>query len=118
MDGALKRAFRPEFLNRIDDTVIFHQLTKENLRGIVDIQLRDLGRLLSHRRVKIDVTQTAKNQLVELGYEPAFGARPLKRVILKHLQDPLAEAMLKGGYGAGDVVKVDHDGSAFTFVKA
>jgi ATP-dependent Clp protease ATP-binding subunit ClpB len=117
MDGALKQAFRPEFLNRIDDTVIFHQLTKENLRGIVDIQLRDLGRLLSHRRVKIDVTESAKTQLVELGYEPAFGARPLKRVILKHLQDPLAEAMLRGGYGAGDVVKVDHDGAAFTFVK-
>jgi ATP-dependent Clp protease ATP-binding subunit ClpB len=118
VEAALKSSFRPEFLNRIDDTVIFNQLSKEDLRGIVEIQLRGLGRLLSHRRVKIDVSAAAKDQLVELGYEPAFGARPLKRVILKNLQDPLAEAMLKGGYGAGDVVKVDFDGSQFTFDKA
>jgi ATP-dependent Clp protease ATP-binding subunit ClpB len=114
----LHRSFRPEFLNRIDDTVVFDQLTKEDLRGIVDIQLRALAKLLEHRRVRLEVTDKAKDQLVELGYEPAFGARPLKRVILKNLQDPLAEAMLKGGYGPGDTIRVDHDAREFTFAKA
>ncbi|RLB50533.1 MAG: chaperone protein ClpB, partial [Deltaproteobacteria bacterium] len=94
IEGALKRSFRPEFLNRIDDVVIFNQLSKEDLRGIVEIQLRQLGKLLEHRRIKLQVSDAAKDQLVDLGYEPAFGARPLKRVILKHLQDPLAEALL------------------------
>ncbi len=64
------------------------------------------------------MSDAAKAQLVELGYEPAFGARPLKRTILKHLQDPLAEEMLRGGYGAGDTIRVDYDGKDFTFTKA
>ncbi len=116
VQAQLHSHFRPEFLNRIDDVVIFDPLSKTDLRGIVDIQLRGLGKLLADKRVSIDVTAAAKGQLVDLGYEPAFGARPLKRVILKHLQDPLAEAILRGGYGAGDVVVIDvtPDGQ-FTF---
>ncbi|MCC6874899.1 MAG: AAA family ATPase, partial [Sandaracinaceae bacterium] len=117
MQHQLHKAFRPEFLNRIDDVVIFDPLGRDELRGIVDIQLRGLGKLLADRRVRIDVTDAAKDHLVDLGYEPAFGARPLKRVILKHLQDPLAEAMLRGGYGAGDVVVVDKTDGDFTFRK-
>ncbi|MBZ0116931.1 MAG: AAA family ATPase, partial [Sandaracinaceae bacterium] len=117
MQHQLHKAFRPEFLNRIDDVVIFDPLGRDELRGIVDIQLRGLGKLLADRRVRIDVTDAAKDHLVDLGYEPAFGARPLKRVILKHLQDPLAEAMLRGGYGAGDVVVVDKTDGDFTFSK-
>lgn len=117
VDEQLKSHFRPEFLNRIDDTIIFHQLTKENLRGIVEIQLRGLARLLSHRRIALQVSDAAKDQLVELGYEPAFGARPLKRVILKHLQDPLAEEILKGGYEAGQTVRVDVEDGRFTFTQ-
>ncbi len=117
VEAELKTSFRPEFLNRIDDTVIFNQLSKEDLRGIVEIQLAGLAKLLSHRRIEIEVSDAAKDQLVELGYEPAFGARPLKRVILKNLQDPLAEEMLAGGYKNDDRVHVDFDGHEFKFHK-
>jgi len=116
IDTHLFDAFRPEFLNRVDETILFRALDREDLRGIVDIQLRGLGRLLAHRDLGLAVSDGAKARLVELGYDPAFGARPLKRVILKHLQDPLAEAILRGGYGAGETVRVDVDGEgAFTF---
>ena len=117
IEGEILTHFRPEFLNRIDDTVIFDPLSREDLRGIVEIQLRGLGKLLADKRVRIEVSDDAKDRLVDLGYEPAFGARPLKRVILKHLQDPLAEALLRGGYGPGDVVAVDVEGGEFTFTK-
>ncbi len=115
MQAQLHSHFRPEFLNRIDDVVIFDPLSRDDLRGIVDIQLRGLGRLLSDKRVNLEVSDPAKDRLVDLGYEPAFGARPLKRVILKHLQDPLAEAILRGGYEPGDIVHVGVDGEGFTF---
>jgi ATP-dependent Clp protease ATP-binding subunit ClpB len=113
----LKAFLRPEFLNRIDDIVIFRPLSKQDLRGIVDIQLRRLEKLLADRDLKLALTDGAKNALVDLGYEPAFGARPLKRAILKKLQDPLAEEILAGGYTTGGVVKVDVNGEAFTFAK-
>jgi ATP-dependent Clp protease ATP-binding subunit ClpB len=113
----LRKHFRPEFLNRIDDVVIFDRLRKENLRGIVEIQLRKLSRLLAESRVKLEVTDGAKDRLTDLGYEPAFGARPLKRVILKQLQDPLAQELLAGGYRAGDTVQVDRDGDQIVFRK-
>lgn len=109
--------YRPEFLNRIDDIVIFDPLGKDDLLGIVEIQLRGLAKLLAHRRVGLDVTKAAKDRIVDLGYEPAFGARPLKRVILKELQDPMAQAMLEGGYDGGDTVHVDANDEEFTFTK-
>jgi ATP-dependent Clp protease ATP-binding subunit ClpB len=110
------RAFlRPEFLNRIDDVILFRPLSKVDLRGIVDIQLRRLDKMLVDRELTMQLTDGAKNKLVELGYEPAFGARPLKRAILKKLQDPLAEEILRGGYPAGSVVKVDASGDDFSF---
>lgn len=113
----LQKFYRPEFLNRIDDVVIFDPLGKDDLRGITDIQLRGLSKLLAHRRIELDVTDDAKDRIVELGYEPAFGARPLKRVILKNLQDPMAQAMLEGGYGAGDTIQVGVADDEFTFQK-
>ena len=113
----LKNFLRPEFLNRIDDVVIFRPLSKVDLRGIVDIQLRRLEKLLADRELKLSLTDAAKEKLVELGYEPAFGARPLKRAILKKVQDPLAEEILAGGYPQGGVVKVDAKEEAFTFEK-
>jgi ATP-dependent Clp protease ATP-binding subunit ClpB len=103
----LRNFLRPEFLNRIDDIVVFRPLSKDNLRGIVDIQLRRLEKLLIDREIKLELTEAAKHQLVEMGYEPAFGARPLKRAILKGLQDPLAEEILSGGYSQGSTVLVD-----------
>ncbi|GAB4203372.1 MAG: ATP-dependent chaperone ClpB [Sandaracinaceae bacterium] len=117
LEGELRKHFRPEFLNRIDDVVIFEPLGKRELRGIVDIQLRALSRMLGDRRIALEVTEAAKTQLVELGHEPAFGARPLRRVILKNLQDPLAETILRGGYGPGDTVVVDVKDGEFTFAK-
>lgn len=114
----LRKFFRPEFLNRIEDVVVFQSLSKGNLRGIVDIQLRKLEKLLADRQVRVELTERAKDQLVELGYEPAFGARPLRRAILRYVQDPLAEQLLLGGYAKGDVIRVDADGGKFKFEKA
>ncbi len=113
----LRSFLRPEFLNRIDDVVLFRPLSRAHLRGIVDIQLRRLDKLLVDRELKMQLSDAAKEKLVELGYEPAFGARPLKRAILKKLQDPLAEEILRGGYAPGSVVKVDVSGDEFAFAK-
>jgi ATP-dependent Clp protease ATP-binding subunit ClpB len=117
LEGELRGHFRPEFLNRIDDVVIFEPLGKKELRGIVEIQLRGLAKMLADRRITLSVSDAAKARLVELGHEPAFGARPLRRVILKNLQDPLAEAILRGGYAPGDTVLVDVKDNLFTFEK-
>jgi ATP-dependent Clp protease ATP-binding subunit ClpB len=113
----LRNFLRPEFLNRIDDVVIFRPLSKVDLRGIVDIQLRRLEKLMADRELKLDLTEDAKMRLVDLGYEPAFGARPLKRAILKAVQDPLAEEILAGGYGTGSTVRVVVSGDGFKFDK-
>ncbi len=113
----LKNFLRPEFLNRIDDIIIFRPLSKVDLRGIVDIQLKKLEKLVVDRELSLELTEAAKAQLVDLGYEPAFGARPLKRAILKKLQDPLAEEILAGGYTTGSVVNVDVKGEDFIFSK-
>ncbi len=113
----LKAFLRPEFLNRIDDVVLFRPLSKGDLRGIVDIQLRRLEKLVADRELKLSLSDAAKDALVDIGYEPAFGARPLKRAILKKLQDPLAEEILAGGYSTGGVLKVELSGETFTFTK-
>jgi ATP-dependent Clp protease ATP-binding subunit ClpB len=113
----LKNFLRPEFLNRIDDVIIFRPLSKPDLRGIVDIQLRRLEKLVADRELKLELTEAAKMRLVDIGYEPAFGARPLKRAILKAVQDPLAEELLSGGYPNGATVKVDVEGDGFKFVR-
>jgi ATP-dependent Clp protease ATP-binding subunit ClpB len=114
----LKGFFRPEFLNRIDDVVVFKALNKEDLHRVVDIQLRRLERLLSDREIKLALTPAAKDRLVQLGYEPSLGARPLKRAILRELQNPLAETILAGGYTGGQTVDVDVKDEVFTFTKA
>jgi len=114
----LRNFLRPEFLNRIDDIIIFRPLSKKDLRGIVDIQLRRLEKLVADRELKLDLTEAAKSALVEISYEPAFGARPLKRAILKKLQDPLAEEILTGGYATGATVKVDVKDGEFIFAKS
>jgi ATP-dependent Clp protease ATP-binding subunit ClpB len=118
MQEELRAFLRPEFLNRIDDVVLFRPLSRKDLHGIVDIQLRRLEKLTADRELKIELQETAKDRLVELGYEPAFGARPLKRAILKQLQDPLAEEILRGGYPPGSVVRVGLSGDEFVFAKA
>ena len=114
----LKNFLRPEFLNRIDDVIIFRPLSKPDLRGIVDIQLRKVEKLVADRELRLELTEDAKMRLVDIGYEPAFGARPLKRAIVKAIQDPLAEELLAGGYTNGSTVKCDvHGEDGFKFVK-
>jgi ATP-dependent Clp protease ATP-binding subunit ClpB len=105
--AALRQAFRPEFLNRIDDVIIFHPLSKEQLRGIVEIQLRGLRRRLADRDLKLEVTPSAMDFLAEQGYDPVYGARPLKRTIQRTLQDPLAMRILQGEFREGDTILVD-----------
>jgi ATP-dependent Clp protease ATP-binding subunit ClpB len=111
----LKQFFRPEFLNRVDDVVVFRSLTREHLRSIVDIQLRRLERLLGDRKIRLELDEAAKDRLVTLGYEPALGARPLRRAIVKEIQDPLAETILAGGYAEGTTVRVRAEGDRLTF---
>jgi len=111
----LKQHFRPELLNRIDETIIFHQLTREQLAGIVEIQLRDLKQRLAEREMAIELTDEAKHLLAEEGYDPTFGARPLKRVIQQRIENPLASKLLAGEFAPGHTIKVDVEGRSFTF---
>ncbi|MCB9078581.1 MAG: ATP-dependent chaperone ClpB [Anaerolineaceae bacterium] len=109
---ALRQHFRPEFLNRIDDIITFHRLTREDLVRIVEIQLANLRKLLAERKLTLVLTEAAKQHLAEVGYDPTFGARPLKRAIQRELQDPLAMQLLSGKFQEGDIIEVDyHEGS-------
>ncbi len=110
--------FRPEFLNRVDEVLIFDRLDKEELAAILEIQLRQLDELLAPREIGLTLTDASKERLIDLGYDPAFGARPLKRVLVRELQDPLAEALLRGEFSDGDTIAVDSDGASFSFQKA
>ena len=108
--------FRPEFINRIDETVVFHALGKEHMQGIANIQLQRLRKRLAERDLGLDISPAALAQLVEVGYDPVFGARPLKRAIQTHLENPLAQRILAGDFVPGSTVHVDYkDGEGFTF---
>jgi len=114
---ALRQHFRPEFLNRVDEIVIFEPLRREQMSRIVEIQLARLRKLLEDRRLTLDITPAAVTFLAEHGYDPVYGARPLKRAIQKFLQDPLALKVLSGEYVAGDTVLVDAGKGALRFSK-
>jgi ATP-dependent Clp protease ATP-binding subunit ClpB len=114
----VERQFRPEFVNRLDDIVEFAALTREQLRAIVDVQVALLAARVSARGVEIELTDRARDLLGELGYDPAYGARPLKRVISKQLVDPLARGLLQGTYAPGDHVVADAVDGALTFAAA
>ena len=104
---ALRQSFRPEFLNRIDDIIVFNALTRDHLSAIVDIQLANIAKLLKDKKVRIEVTAAAKNQIIEEGYDPAYGARPMRRAIQRLIQDPLALKLLHADFVEGDTVLVD-----------
>jgi len=112
---ALKAAFRPEFLNRIDETVIFHQLTREHLRAIADLQVRGLQERLRTRDMSLTLTEAAKDKLASEGFDPAYGARPLKRLIQQQIENLLARRILDGAFGPGDAIEVDASRDGFTF---
>jgi ATP-dependent Clp protease ATP-binding subunit ClpB len=114
----LRRGFRPEFLNRVDEIIVFHALTEDQLTRIVDIQLARLRQRLSERRITIELTDAAKRLLVRSGYEPSFGARPLKRAIQRELETPLARKILAGDIRDGERVRVDAREGALAFAPA
>jgi ATP-dependent Clp protease ATP-binding subunit ClpC len=106
IEEALKRVFNPEFLNRIDDTIIFHQLERSHIIEIVGIQMRDIMKRTKAMGITIELTKQAKEYLADKGYDPAFGARPLRRALQRYIEDPVAEEILKGKYPEGSTIKV------------
>ncbi len=114
---ALRAAFRPEFLNRIDDVIVFHRLDRDQIRKVVDIQLESLAALVSERGIELRVTDAAKDRLAEEGFDPIYGARPLRRLIQRKIQNGLAKRILDGEIGLGDTVRVDVAGDDLVFEK-
>jgi len=115
---ALRATFRPEFLNRIDEIVTFRALSPADIEQIVEIQLKELRRRLAERKITIELTEEARKTLAERGYDPVFGARPLKRAIQRMIENPLAVDVLGGKFREGDHVIVDtKDRETFTFRK-
>lgn len=115
LDELLKRSFKPEFLNRIDETVMFNRLGKEHVKGIVRIQLDRLAARLADRRIAIDFTPAALDLIADLGYDPAFGARPVKRAIQNHVENPLSKALLAGNFGENSRITADAENGGIVF---
>jgi len=115
---AVRAQFRPEFLNRVDEIIVFKPLTQDQIATIVDIQLEQLRKRLAQRKITLTLTPAAKQLLASEGYDPTFGARPLKRVIQRRLQDPLALALLEGKFHDGDHIEVDVDHGRLVMKKA
>jgi ATP-dependent Clp protease ATP-binding subunit ClpB len=113
--NALRNHFRPEFLNRVDEIVIFHRLEKEQLREILDILLEHVRKLLRKRQVTLALTAAAADKLIEEGYDPVYGARPLKRVLQRQIIDPLALKLIEGDVRDGDHVVVDAAAGILSF---
>ena len=105
---ALRQKFRPEFLNRVDDIIMFHALNRVDLLQIIEIQLASLYRVLKERKLTLHLTEATKDYLVDVGFDPTFGARPLKRAIQQYLQNPLALALLSGRFAEGSTIEVDY----------
>src|SRR5205085_8019057 len=117
----LRRHFRPEFLNRVDEVIVFHALSQEHLKRIVEIQLGRLRQRLAERRITLELTDAAREHLARVGYDPAYGARPLKRTIQKEIETVLGRMLLQGKVRDGQTVRVDYaegKGLAFTPVEA
>ncbi len=114
---ALAARFLPEFLNRIDEIIVFEPLARDQIRRIVDLQITALERLLAKQNLRLDVTEAARQEIASRGYDPVYGARPLKRVIQQQLQNPLATALLKGGFPEDSVVRVDFERGEFVFAQ-
>jgi ATP-dependent Clp protease ATP-binding subunit ClpB len=113
--GEVKAHFRPEFLNRIDETVIFHALDRKNIEAIAAIQLRQLDARIEKLEMKLDVSPAALAELAKVGFDPVFGARPLKRAIQQRIENPLSRLILQGRFGPKDVIPVNVEGGEFVF---
>ncbi|MCA9238796.1 MAG: AAA family ATPase, partial [Planctomycetales bacterium] len=115
VDEALRASFLPEFLNRVDETIVFHPLRREEIRRVVDLQITRLAQLLQRNGLRLEVTDDARKEIASEGYDPTYGARPLKRVIQQRLQNPLAAELLRGEFEEGATVKIDWNGEDFVF---
>jgi ATP-dependent Clp protease ATP-binding subunit ClpB len=115
--GVVQAHFRPEFINRLDDIVVFHPLDKAQIREIAKIQLRGLERRLGERGIRIELSDDALALLGNVGFDPVYGARPLKRAIQAQVENPLASRILSGEFGNGDVIQVDAAGGQLVFAK-
>ena len=115
--GVVQAHFRPEFINRLDDIVVFHPLDKAQIKQIARIQLRGLEKRLGERNLKLEVSDKALELLGNVGFDPIYGARPLKRAIQAQLENPLAQKILSGDFVGGDTVKVDAEGGQLVFAK-
>ena len=111
----VKKTFRPEFLNRLDDIIVFHELTEEQLRSVVDLMVKNLQERLAERKLGVELTEGAKSWLAKKGYDPLYGARPLRRAIERYVENPLSTKVLRGEFKEGDTIKVDLKGDALTF---
>lgn len=111
----VKKAFRPEFLNRIDDIIVFHELNEEQLRSIVDLLVVDLQKRLADHKLAIEITDKAKSWLAEAGYDPTYGARPLRRAIERYVENPLSTRLLQADFSPGDTIIVDSGADGLTF---
>jgi ATP-dependent Clp protease ATP-binding subunit ClpB len=116
--GVVTQAFRPEFINRIDEIVVFHALQKSQIRAIADIQLNRIAERLRQQELEIEVSEKAREFLSRVGYDPVYGARPLKRAVQTWLETPLAGEILAGNFGPGDLIKADYADDRLIFRKA
>jgi ATP-dependent Clp protease ATP-binding subunit ClpC len=116
----LKKTFRPEFINRVDEIIVFHELTEEQLKSIINLLVKDLQKRLADRKLGVELTEGAKSWLVKVGYDPMFGARPLRRAIERYVESPLSTRLLRGEFSQGDTIIVDlgDDGLNFNTRKA
>jgi ATP-dependent Clp protease ATP-binding subunit ClpB len=113
--GEVKQHFRPEFLNRIDETVVFHALDQKHIENIAKIQLKLLQDRLEKLEMRLDVSPAALAELAKVGFDPVFGARPLKRAIQQRIENPVSKLILQGRFGPKDVIPVNVDGGEFSF---
>ena len=113
----VKRTFRPEFLNRLDEIVVFHQLTKDQIKVIIDILMRDMRKRLKEKNLELSLSDKAQDFLVEEGFNPVYGARPLKRALQKYVEDPLSEELLRGRFRDGDVINVEVKNKTLVFAR-
>jgi ATP-dependent Clp protease ATP-binding subunit ClpB len=115
--GEVKSYFRPEFINRIDELVVFHSLDEKNIKSIARIQLGFLEKRLAQLEISLEVADSALSEIAAVGFDPVFGARPLKRAIQAQLENPLAKAILEGRFAAKDTIRVSHEGGIMRFDK-
>jgi ATP-dependent Clp protease ATP-binding subunit ClpB len=116
--GEVKTQFRPEFVNRIDEIVVFHALEEKHIKSIAKIQMASLEKRLAALEIRVDITDAALKEIASVGFDPLYGARPLKRAIQQSIENPLAKAILEGMFAAKDAIRVDYRKGGFIFEKA